>query len=42
MIPLRQVELNDINDNLEGHNDQLKQEVIHEIGHLDAIVLGDH
>jgi len=38
MIPFCEIELDDIDDALKGHNDQLEQEVVHEVSHLNAVI----
>jgi hypothetical protein len=38
VVPLCEVELDDIDDALKGHNNKLEQEVVYEVSHLDAVV----
>jgi len=42
MVPLSQVELDDVNHDLEGHDHKIKEEIVNEISDLDTIVFSYH
>lgn len=41
LVPLDRIQCNNVNNNLEGNNDQLKEDVVNKIVNQNSIVAGD-